>query len=89
MADRIHLSVVSAGGVVLDRMVHYVHIPLESGSVGVLAGHMPMLCAVKEGVVRCTLGQNETIRDAVKDGIVRVSGDEVVFLVSGAEIVDN
>ena len=89
MADRIHLSIVSADGVILDRMVHYVHIPLESGSVGVLAGHMPMLCAVKEGIARCTLGQNETIRVAVKDGIVRVAGNEVVFLVSGAEIVNS
>ena len=87
MADKIHLSVVSASGVVLDQMVSYVHIPEEIGSVGVLAGHVPMLCAVGDGIARCRFGQNETIQIAVKDGIVHVADNEVVFLVSSASIV--
>lgn len=87
MADKIHLSVVSASGVILDRMVNYVHIPVESGSVGVLAGHMPMLCAVRTGIARCTFGQNETVCFSVNDGVVRVADNEVAFLVSGAAIV--
>lgn len=88
MADKIHLSVVSASGVVLDRMVNYLQIPGELGSVGVLAGHMPMLCAVGEGIAKCTFGQDGTIRIAVKDGIVRVADDEVTFLVSSANVLE-
>ena len=84
MADRIHLSVVTASGVVLDRMVNYVQIPAESGSVGVLAGHLPMLCAVTEGVAKCTFGENETIRLSVRDGVVSVKNNEVVFLLQSA-----
>jgi F-type H+-transporting ATPase subunit epsilon len=88
MADRIHLSVISAGGVVLDQMVSYVLIPAEAGTVGVLAGHMPMLCAVGKGLARCTFGQNEMIRFSVNDGVVHVANDEVTFLVSGASIIE-
>ena len=36
MADQIHLQIVTAGGVVFDRMVHSVRLPLESGSIGVV-----------------------------------------------------
>ena len=36
MADKIHLQIVTAGGVVFDRMVHVVNLPLENGSIGVL-----------------------------------------------------
>ena len=87
MADKIHLSVISAGGVILDQMVSYVHIPAESGELGVLPGHMPMLCAVGKGIARCTFGQNEKIRFSVHDGVAHVAHDEVTFLVSGASVL--
>ena len=87
MADRIHLRVISAEGVLLDKMVSYLSVPGEDGSVGILADHMPLLCAVKEGVAKCTFGQDETIRFAVKDGIARVADNEATFLVSGAKMM--
>ena len=87
MADKIHLRVVSASEVVLDRMVNYVHIPGTKGSVGVLAGHVPMLCAIGDGMAKCTFGQSETIQIMVKDGVAHVADNEVVFLVSYASIV--
>ena len=87
MADKIHLSVISAGGVILDQMVSYVHIPAESGAIGVLPGHMPMLCAIEKGLARCTFGESETIRFSVHDGVAHVAHDEVTFLVSGASVL--
>ena len=54
MENMIHLSVVTADGVALDTQVSYVNIPTGSGSVGVLHGHAPMLCAVSAGKVRYT-----------------------------------
>ena len=89
MADQIHLSVISAGGVILDQMVNYVQVPTESGLVGVLAGHMPMLCSVGQGIARCTLGEHEAIRFSVNDGVAHVADNEVVFLVSGASIIED
>ena len=53
MEDRIALKIVTADGVVLERQVSYVSIPTPDGSVGILADHAPMLCAVGRGVIRC------------------------------------
>ena len=87
MADQIHLTIISADGAKLDRMVSYVSIPAESGSVGVLAGHLPMLCAVKRGVMKCRSENHETISFEVRDGIASVAQNEVAFLVASAEEV--
>ena len=88
MADKIHLSVISADGLKLDRMVSYVLIPAETGSVGVLADHLPMLCAVKHDVMKCWSEQKEEVSLEVRDGIASVSGNEVTFLVADAKEVN-
>ena len=88
MADRIHLRVLSAEGILLDKMVSYLSIPGADGLVGILPGHMPMLCAVKEGVAKCTFGEDQTLRFLVRDGIAQVADNEVTFLVSGAKVLD-
>ena len=59
MADKIHLQIVTAGGVVFDRMVHVVNLPLENGSIGVLANHAPLMGAVVDGVVTCASDEGE------------------------------
>ena len=61
MADRIHLQIVTAGGVVFDRMVHVVNLPLENGSIGVLADHAPLMGAVVDGVVTCASDEGEYV----------------------------
>ena len=61
MADRIHLQIVTAGGVVFDRMVHAVNLPLESGSIGVLADHAPLIGAVVDGAVTCASDEGEFV----------------------------
>ena len=51
--DEIALCVLTAEGPVLERMVESVNLPTSFGSVGVLRGHAPMLCAVEQGILRC------------------------------------
>lgn len=51
--NKIHLSLVTSDGASFDGAVSYVNIPTAAGSVGVLAGHASMLCAVKR--VRCSI----------------------------------
>lgn len=87
MADNIHLRVISAEGVVMDQMVNYLSIPGADGSVGVMAGHLPMLCAVKEGVAKCRFEPGETALISVKDGVAHVLHNEVTFLVSSAKVI--
>jgi len=85
MADRIKLSVVGADGVEFEKMVSYISIPTELGSVGVLYGHAPMLCAMSEGKVRCRFGADEMSVIPVSGGIAEVRGSQVTLLVRGGK----
>lgn len=82
MADRIKLSVVTAEGESHEKMVNYVSLPTEFGSVGVLSGHAPMLCAVKSGILKYRVGEDNVFRLSVSDGIANVADNEVTVLVS-------
>lgn len=82
MADKIRLSVVTADGTGVEKNVNYISIPTEFGSVGVLTGHAPMLCAVKCGVIKYRVGEDEIFRLSVSDGIANIADNEVTVLVS-------
>ena len=84
MADQIHLQIVTAGGVVFDRMVHVINLPLENGSIGVLANHAPLIGAVVDGVVTCASDEGE-YAVAVGLGVVNVVNNEVTVLCRTAE----
>ena len=88
MADQIHLQIVTAGGVVFDRMVHSVRLPLESGSIGVLANHAPLIGAVVDGIVTAASDEGEYVI-AVGIGVVNVVNNEVTVLSRTAEEAEN
>ena len=88
MADRIHLQIVTAGGVVFDRMVHVVNLPLENGSIGVLANHAPLMGAVVDGVVTAASDEGEYVI-AVGIGVVNIVNNEVTVLTRTAEEAEN
>ena len=87
MAKEFHLSVVTGDGSIFDDSVDYLNLPTGFGSVGVLAGHASMLCAVEPGVLRCTRN-GETLRIRVGKGIANVEGSETTVLVSDGEILE-
>ena len=87
MADPIKLSVVSQEGTAFERNVNYVNIPTPFGSVGVLSGHAPMLCAVAAGLLRCTFEEGGGARLRLGAGIASVENNEVTLLVASAEEV--
>ena len=84
MAEGFHLSVLTGDGTIFDDRVDYVNLPTGYGSVGILAGHAPMLCAIEKGVVRCTK-DGETIRIRVGGGVASVENNEATLLVSDGE----
>lgn len=88
MADKIHLQIVTAGGVVFDRMVHVVNLPLENGSIGVLANHAPLMGAVVDGVVTCASDEGEYVI-AVGIGVVNIVNNAVTVLSRTAEEAEN
>ena len=86
MEDRIALEIVTADGVVLQRQVNYVSIPTLDGSVGVLADHAPMLCAVGRGVIRCRFDGTETASVSVQGGVASVDDNRLVILAEEARM---
>ena len=87
MAESFRLSVVTAEGTVFEDRVDYANLPTGFGSIGILANHAPMLCAVEKGVVRCTQ-EGKTLRIRVGAGIASVENNEVTLLVSDGEIAE-
>ena len=85
MADRIRLRVIMSNGDGVENMVNYVSLPTQFGSVGVLSGHAPMLCAVKSGVIKYRMGEDNVFQLSVSDGIANVADNEVTVLVSYLE----
>ena len=85
MAESFRLSVVTAGGTVFEDSVDYVNIPTGFGSLGILANHAPMLCAVEKGVLRCRQ-EGKTLRLRVGAGVASVGNNEVTLLLSDAQI---
>ncbi len=84
MNDLFRCTVVTAEASVLDLRVRAVSLPTGFGSIGVLANHAPMLCAVSRGVVRCTLEDGCFVRVRISDGVASVADNELTILCADA-----
>jgi len=79
------MSVVTAAGTLLETEAVYCGVWTEGGSLGILADHAPMLCAVPEGeaCLRLKDGSEKRIRHSA--GVVRVRRNTVTLLADRAE----
>jgi F-type H+-transporting ATPase subunit epsilon len=89
MAQTIHLEVVTPNGLAVRAEVDQVEAPSVFGEFGVLPGHLPLLAALRAGVVRYrTAGKIITL--AVGPGFAEAGPDRVTVLtdsaVAGAEV---
>ena len=79
MADRIQLDIVTPHGRALTASVDEVTAPSVEGEFGVLPGHLPLLAALRAGIVSYRQG-NETKRCAVGPGFAEAGPDKLVIL---------
>ena len=86
--DKIALHILTGDGPVFEHMVEYVNLPTGFGSLGILAGHADMLCAVEEGILRCRWSDGAA-RVRVGAGVASVSHNEVNVLVSSGEVLED
>ena len=86
MAKCFRFTVVTAEGIVMECDAGYCRIPEPFGSVGILADHAPMLCAVREGeiLVRMENGTEKTVR--VLAGVAEVRENTVTVLTDRASV---
>ena len=88
MEKGFRFSLVTGDATVYQGEVSYVNLPTAFGSVGILRGHAPMLCAVGKGVLRCT-AEEGTLRFRVSDGVASVADGEVTVLAGAAEAIES
>ncbi|HZU82059.1 MAG TPA: ATP synthase F1 subunit epsilon [Polyangiaceae bacterium] len=79
MADKIQLEIVTPRGRALTAAVDEVTAPSVAGEFGVLPGHLPLLAALKTGIVTYKQA-GETKRCAVGGGFAEAGPDRLVML---------
>ena len=76
---KVTLEIVTPQGLALKEDVDDVAAPSVSGEFGVLPGHLPLLAALKTGIVTYHKGGEEK-KLAVADGFVEVKDDRALLL---------
>lgn len=79
MAEVLTLEVATPLGLVLRTEAESVEAPSVKGEFGVFAGHLPLLAALKPGVLRYRLGGKVYVA-AVGAGFVEAEPDKVLLL---------
>ncbi len=79
MADKIQLEIVTPRGRALAIQVDEVTAPSVAGEFGVLPGHLPLLAALRTGIVSYRQG-TETRRCAVGGGFAEAGPDRLIML---------
>lgn len=74
------LIIMTGSGELYHDAASYINLPSTDGTVGILPGHAPMLCAVAAGTVLCRHDGAEA-RIEVGSGVAEVLGDVVTLLV--------
>ncbi|MBN6885051.1 F-type H+-transporting ATPase subunit epsilon [Cytobacillus horneckiae] len=80
----IKVSVVTPDGPVYESDVEMISTKAESGELGILAGHVPMVAPLQIGAVRLKKA-NQTDLIAVNGGFLEVRPDQVTILAQSAE----
>ena len=79
----IQVDVVSAKAEVFSGQAEFVSLPGESGELGLLPGHTPLITRIKPGAVRIQNGQNEELV-FVAGGILEVQPNKITVLADTA-----
>jgi F-type H+-transporting ATPase subunit epsilon len=83
-----NLRVLSPDKSVFDGAADEVILPSTSGQMGILTGHVSMLTALDDGVLRVREGSTwQSI--ALMGGFAEVDANEVTVLVNGAELASD
>lgn len=85
MAMTVHVDIVSAEESIFSGLAEFVVLPGESGELGILPGHTPLLTRIKPGAVRLKL-QNQAEEELVfvAGGLLEVQPNRVTVLADTA-----
>ena len=81
------LKVVEPSGTIYEGEIEEVHIPTPTGTIAVLADHMPMVAPVKIGVLELRDGSSID-HYAIGDGMLTITEEGATLAVEAAEHAD-
>src|SRR5262245_37419342 len=84
MAGTFRFELVTPERMLLSEDAAQVVVPGVEGEFTVLAGHAPVVSALRPGVVNATLGDSRTVRVFVKGGFAEVDAERLVVLAERA-----
>ncbi|MBD1383477.1 F0F1 ATP synthase subunit epsilon [Metabacillus arenae] len=80
----VEVNIVTPDGPVYDADIEMVSVKAQSGELGILPGHIPMVAPLEIGAVRLKKG-GSTELVAVSGGFIEVRPDKVTILAQAAE----
>ena len=80
----IHVDVVSAEREVFSGEASFVVLPGESGELGIMPGHTPLITRIKPGAVRIEMADNTEELVFVAGGILEVQPNKITVLADTA-----
>jgi F-type H+-transporting ATPase subunit epsilon len=84
MADTLTFDLVSPERLLISEEVTMVTVPGSEGYFGVMAGHAPVITALRPGVVEVQPVEGETRRIYVRGGFAETTGDNLTILAEEA-----
>ena len=82
------VEVLTPEGVVFDEEVEMVSTRTSAGSVGILAGHEPMLATLEQSELRLYRSESEVVRFKQGEGYLQFAENRALVLVQEATPVD-
>lgn len=68
--------------------VSYIEIPTIGGILGILPGHMPIIAAISDGIIKLTLAGKESISFQVTNGgFLKFNNDTCIVTVKFAQLI--
>ncbi|KAB7707461.1 F0F1 ATP synthase subunit epsilon [Bacillus aerolatus] len=83
------VSIVTPDGPAYESDVEMVSAKAQSGELGILPGHIPMVAPLQVGAVRLSKGAGKPDLVAISGGFLEVRPDQVTILAQAAETAEN
>ncbi|MCP3761468.1 F0F1 ATP synthase subunit epsilon [Domibacillus sp. A3M-37] len=84
-----NVNIVTPDGPVVDTNVELVSAKAQSGELGIMAGHVPMVAPLQIGAVRLVTDGKQSELVAISGGFLEVRPDQVTILAQAAEKAEN
>ncbi|WP_338751974.1 F0F1 ATP synthase subunit epsilon [Bacillus sp. FJAT-52991] len=85
----VKVSIVTPDGPAYESEVEMVSAKAQSGELGILPGHIPMVAPLQIGAVRLNKGAGKPDLVAISGGFLEVRPDQVTILAQAAEQAEN